>query len=92
MKIRLSIIIGLALFTIWQSGVIRSIPGTDADGSDNIAVSVGNDDCYATFQTGDYFGLRAACGQVNISVFYVSNPPKAQDPILPSFRRGDGIF
>jgi hypothetical protein len=92
MKIKLSILIGLALFTIWQSGVIKSIPGTDADGSNNYAVSIGNDDCFATFQTGDYFGASAICGSIDVSAFLVSNLPKPQELILPSFRRGDGIF
>jgi hypothetical protein len=85
MKIKLIVLIAFFMIVLRQNGALLFIPGTNADGSNNYAVSIGNDDCYVTFQTGDYFGVVSSC-----ELFY--NPPKTQGPILPSFPRADGIL
>jgi hypothetical protein len=85
MKIRRIIWTVLLLIVLQKNDMLHSIPGTDADGSNNYAISIGNDDCFVTAQSGDSLGIYSFCEPF-------PNPPKAQDPILPSFRRGDGIF
>ena len=64
------------------------ISGTNADGSSNYAVSIGNDDCFATAQIGEYSGVSISCGKFALSGYY-NSPTEPIAPNMPSgIRRG----
>lgn len=51
----------VALIWAQNAQLLLIIPGTDPGNRPNYTIAIGNDDCFASFQTGDNFGLTAFC-------------------------------